>query len=315
MRRAHCGTRSLRRFTFAFVFALVASLETSVRIASAAPSGFAFLEIPAGARAAALGGALATMTSGAEAMFGNVASLDPTHGIQVSGGHSELIQSLRHDYFSVSGHAWGGGLGASMRALYSEPIDERDEVGNLIGTFGAHDLEFALGYGGHLMPDVRFGVSAQMIRERIANEAAMTYGFGVGALWEPQGPLDFGLAVQNLGPSARFTIDGIQGEAVALPAAVQGGASYSIAAGARMSARAALEGRFTRGRGGIGILGAEISDVSGAALRFGVRANDDASTFSAGAGYALTGLQFDYAWVPFKLDLGDTHRFSFTAKF
>ena len=315
MRLAHCDTRFLRRIIVAGALAVVAILGPAAHSASSAPAGFAFLEIPTGARSAALGGALATMTTGAEAMFGNVASIDPTRGIQVSGGHSELIQSLRHDYFSVSGHAWGGGLGASMRALYSEPIDERDEVGNLIGTYGAHDLEFALGYGGHMMTDVRFGISAQLIRERIANEAAMTYGFGVGALWEPAGPLDFGLTVQNLGPSARYTIDGVQGEAVALPAAVQGGASYSIAAGARMSARAALEGRFTRGRGGIGILGAEISDVSGAALRFGVRANDDASTFSAGAGYALTGLQFDYAWVPFKLDLGDTHRISFTAKF
>ncbi len=315
MRRVHRGTRFLRRLVFAFALATGAGLGTWAPNATAAPSGFAFLEIPAGARSAALGGALATMTSGAEAMFGNVASIDPTRGIQVSGGHSELIQSLRHDYFSVSGHAWGGGLGASMRALYSEPIDERDEVGNLIGTFGAHDLEFALGYGGPLMPDVRFGVSAQMIRERIANEAVTTYGIGLGALWEPAGPLDFGLTVQNLGPAAHYKINGIEGEAVGLPAAVQGGASYSIAAGARMSARAALEGRFTRGRGGIGILGAEISDVSGAALRFGVRANDDASTFSAGAGYALTGLQFDYAWVPFKLDLGDTHRISFTAKF
>ena len=312
---AHSGIHSRRRAVHVFAFAILATLVFGIRSASATPAGFAFLEIPTGARAASLGGALATMTSGAEAMFGNTAALDPTRGVQVSGGHSELIQSLRHDYFSIAGHAWGGGLGASMRALYSEPIDERDDVGNLIGTFGAHDLEFALAYGGHLMPDVRFGVSAQLIRERIANEAAMTYGFGLGALWEPAGPLDFGLTVQNLGPSARYTIDGIEGEAVGLPAAVQGGASYSIAAGARMTARAALEGRFTRGRGGIGILGAELSDASGAALRLGVRANDDASTFSAGAGYALTGLQFDYAYVPFRLDLGDTHRISFTAKF
>jgi len=315
MHRSLFGSRFIRTPAVTVLVVLALTLTGAIPGASAAPAGFAFLEIPTGARAAALGGSLATMSAGPEAMFGNIALLDPSKGLQVGGGHSELIQSLRHDYFSIAGHAWGGGLGASMRALYSEPIEERDEVGNLIGTFGAHDLEFALAYSGRVMPDVRFGVSAQVIRERIANEAAMTYGFGLGTSWEPAGPLRFGLALQNLGPSAHYTIEGVQGEAVELPAAAQGGVAYTIATGGRLTARAALEGRFTRGRGGIGILGAELADVSGAALRFGVRSNDDASTFSAGAGYALTGLQLDYAWVPFKLDLGDTHRISFTAKF
>jgi len=302
---------------FAGALMLVASFATIAdHNALAAPPGFAFLEIPTGARSASLGGVLASMTAnGAEAMFGNLAALDPGRGVQVSGGHGELMQSLRHDYFSIAGHAWGGGIGASMRALYSEPIDERDEVGNLIGTFGAHDLEFAFGYGGRLMPDVRFGVSAQLIRERIANEATTTYGIGLGTSWEPAGGLRVGLAVQNLGPDAHYTIEGVQGAAVGLPAAVQGGASYALGTGARMTLRGALEARFTRGRGGIGIVGAELADASGAALRFGVRANDDASTFSAGAGYALSGLQLDYAFVPFRLDLGDTHRISFTGKF
>ena len=315
MRRVHRGIHFLRGPVLAGALVFAATLVLAIRGASAAASGFAFLEIPTGARSAALAGALATMTTGAEAMFGNTALLDPMGGVEVSGGHSELIQSLRHDYFSVAGHAWGGGLGASVRALYSEPIEERDEVGNLTGTFGAHDLEFALAYGGRVMSDVRFGVSAQVIRERIANEGATTYGVGFGTSWEPAGPLRLGLAVQNLGPAAHYTINGVEGESVGLPAAAQGGASYSVGAGARLTARAALEGRFTRGRAGVGILGAELTDVSGAALRLGVRANDHASTFSAGAGYALNGLQFDYAWVPFRLDLGDTHRISFTAKF
>jgi hypothetical protein len=285
--------------------------------ALAAPAGFAFLEIPAGARNAALGGALATVSGGAEAMFANPSAIDPGKGIQVSAGHSELIQKLRHDYFSISGHAWGGGLGASLRALYSEPIEERDDVGNLIGTFGAHDLELAVGYGTKLAPELKIGFSAQVVRERISNQAATTYGFSAGTTWEPERwqNLRLGLAVQNVGPAAHYTIDGVQGEPVGLPMAVQGGVSYAVSTGGRMSLRGALETRVTRGRNGIGIAGAELSDVSGAALRFGMRVNDDASNFSAGAGYVVGGLRLDYAYVPFKLDLGETHRVSFTASF
>jgi hypothetical protein len=34
-----------------------------------------------------------------------------------------------------------------------------------------------------------------------------------------------------------------------------------------------------------------------------------------GAGYTTGALRFDYAYVPTALDLGDTHRLSFSARF
>ena len=126
---------------------LALSLLGTAAIAYAAPPGFAFLEIPTGARGAALGGAYASMATGVEAAFWNPARLATEHGLEISGGHSELFEKLRHDAFAVGGHMFGGGIAASFRALYSEPIDERDDVGNLIGSFGSHDLELALGYG------------------------------------------------------------------------------------------------------------------------------------------------------------------------
>jgi hypothetical protein len=69
------------------------------------------------------------------------------------------------------------------------------------------------------------------------------------------------------------------------------------------------------------MLGAELATSGGggsgvtAALRGGLRVNDDASAFSLGAGCAVRGLRVDYAFVPLRLDLGDTHRISFTAQF
>lgn len=212
---------------------------------------------------------------------------------------------------------FGGGIAASMRALYSEPIDERDDLGNLIGSFGAHDLEFALGYGHSIASGVSLGGSASVVRERISNLAAMTYALGLGVAWEP-GALPgarFAIAGQNIGPSASYTIDGVEGEPVRLPAALQTGVSYSAPIGARMHVSGALEGRAVSGRSVLGLAGAELGDASGAALRMGFRVNDTATTVSFGAGYALPGFAFDYAFVPLRYDLGDTHRFGFTAHF
>jgi hypothetical protein len=77
----------------------------------------------------------------------------------------------------------------------------------------------------------------------------------------------------------------------------------------------AVETRVTQGRNALGLAGAELSDSRGASLRLGMRVNDTSSFASFGAGYALTSFAFDYAFVPLKEDLGDTHRFSFRTRF
>src|SRR5262245_19365494 len=298
--------------------ALAAGFQMAAAVAAhAAPPGFAFLEIPVGARGSALGGAYASLVAGPEALFWNPASLPGPKGLELTGGHTEWLQSLRHDYFAVGGPVGGGALAASVRALYSEAIDERDENGNLIGTFGSHDLEFALGYGQRMAGGVSLGATASVLRERISNLAATTYAFGFGAGWEPSVIPGVRLAIagQNLGPAAHYTIDGTQGEPVTLPAAVQTGVSYSTGVGSRFTVRSAAEGRLTRGRNAIGLVGAELADLSGASLRLGVRLNDTSSMMSFGAGYALPAFTFDYAFVPLRDDLGDTHRFAFTARF
>ncbi|HYM79794.1 MAG TPA: PorV/PorQ family protein [Candidatus Limnocylindria bacterium] len=285
--------------------------------ARAVTAGFAFLEVPAGARASALGGAYGTLADGVDAAFWNVAGLAGVQGLQVMGSHYEFFESLRHDQVAVAGRLFGGGLAASVRALYSEPIEERDESGNLIGTFGAHDLEFGLAYGRSLGGGLRVGGSAQLFRERVANLAASTYGFGGGASWEPP-PLPrmrLGVSLHNWGADAEYLIDGVPGAPVPLPTAVQTGVSYGLDLGGQLGARAALETRLTRGRNAVGMLGAELSHPLGAAVRLGMRANDDASSLSVGAGYALSALRIDYAFVPYRLDLGDTHRLSFAAQF
>jgi hypothetical protein len=283
-----------------------------------APAGFAFLDVPAGARAAGLGGAYASLAEGVEGAFWNPAALEGTHGFQMTAAHSEMFQSLRHDQFAIAGRMWGGAASASIRAFYSEAIDERDALGNLTGTFGSHDLEIALGYGRRWAPGVRLGGTVQLVRERIANEAANTVAANLGGTWDPaRWPgVRLSLSAHNLGPSAAYTIDGEKGDPVALPAAVQAGISFGQPTPARgFALRGAVEGRFARGQSGIGMIGAELAGLGGAAVRAGLRLNDQATNVSLGAGWTLGSLRLDYAWVPYKLDIGDTQRFQLTAQF
>jgi hypothetical protein len=285
--------------------------------AGATPAGFAFLEVPAGARASALGGAFVAMGEGVEAAFWNPAGLTAVQGIQLTGSHYEYFQHLRHDQFAVAGHWLGGGLAGSVRALYSEPIEARDELGNVTGTFGGDDLEFGLAYGRTLAAGVRAGVAARLLHERLADLSTSTYAFGAGTSWEPAGlpALRLGLAVDHVGPGATYRFDDGPGETMRLPAALQTGAWYRWGLGGAMSLGTGVEARLTRGRPMVTAIGVELTHPTGAALRVGARMNDDTSRFTMGAGYALSALRLDYAFVPYRLDLGDSHRVSFTARF
>jgi len=284
--------------------------------ARATPAGFAFLEVPAGARPSALGGAFASRADGAEATFWNPAGLAATTRLEIVGSHVEFFQQLRHEQFAFARPLWGGGASLGLRAMYSEPITERDEIGNEIGTFGGHDLEFSLAYGRTVARGLRAGGSFQVVRERIAESSATTWAVGGGVTWDPLQPLRLSLSAHNLGPAAHYKLDdGLPGEAVSLPAAVQAGASYGVAVGTGFELRGSLETRLTRGRSAVAMVGGELAHITGAAIRVGYRANDDATNLGFGVGYAFSALRLDYAFVPAQLDLGDTHRFSFAAAF
>jgi hypothetical protein len=85
--------------------------------------------------------------------------------------------------------------------------------------------------------------------------------------------------------------------------------------GSRYHLRTSAETRVESGQSAIGLLGSELGDPRGAALRVGMRFNDTSTALSFGAGYAMSSLQLDYAFVPFREDLGNAHRISFTAQF
>lgn len=298
-------------------FALFAALILAAPPVEAAPAGFAFLEVPAGARAAAMGGAYVSLVEGVEGVFWNPAALAGVQGTQVTGGHTEFVQSLKHDQFALAGRLLGGGVAGSIRAMYTQPIAARDELGVLTGTWGSHDLEFQLGYGWTNINGLRFGLAGQVVRERIDTESAMTWSGGAGATWQPRGPagLRLGVSAQHLGPAAHYDFDGERGAPVELPTAVQTGASWAHELAHGFATTVAVDARTTRGRPRVVGAGAELSSSLGAALRAGYRNGDDVTDFSAGIGYRRGGFAVDYAWVPARLDLGDTHRFSFAAQF
>jgi hypothetical protein len=306
------------------------TLAAAARVARAAgagpaaagtTTGFAFLNLPAGARAVAMGGTGASSASGPLALFWNPAGLAPDSlanpGGRVVADHNESILTFRQDL--VGGQVVRGrqAIGLALNAHYTQGIDERDALGNLVGTFGVTDMAVALGLGGRVGTSLRLGGSIDWVREDIAGSAASALAISAGGLVDVASlpGLTFGAAVRNLGKSPAFKTDtGADGDPVEQPLTLTAGASYGRHMG-RTRILAAADAVKLRGDSTQGRLGLEVAPSPAFALRGGWMLGQDTADLTAGAGIVVGRFHIDYAFVPYHQDLGASHSASLEALF
>jgi hypothetical protein len=316
-------TRSLARLPLLPLVLAVLALAALIRPAGAGTTtGFAFLDLPAGAQHAALGGSGVAWASGPMALWWNPAGLAPANAAEGAGGsvvadHNEGILSFRQEL--VGGQMVRGktGIGLALNAHYTEAIDQRDALGNLLGSFGATDLAAALGFAGVAAPGLRVGGAVNWVHETIAGDAASALGLSAGGIYDVPGikGLSLGAAVRNLGKSPSFKTDtGADGAPVEQPLTLTAGAAYGGRLGS-MRFRAAADAVKLRGDSGEGRLGLEVEPSPTFALRGGWMLGQDAADLTAGLGVVVGRFHIDYAFVPYHQNLGASHNASLAATF
>jgi hypothetical protein len=287
-------------------------------------TGFAFLNLPAGARVAALGGAGATLADGPIALFWNPAGIAPAEPLTGTGSrgriefdHHESIQSFRQEVVGGVLQKGGDAFGLGLNAHYTEAIEERDALGNLTGSFGADDLAATFGYAGRVAPGLRLGGVLQWAREDLAGNGASAIGLSAGGLYALPGTpgLVIGASIRNMGGSPSFkTETGDAGAKVPQPLTVSGGVSYGKKHGEGLSWRAAADVLKLKGDSVEGRLGLEVLPMTNLALRAGWMLGQDAADLTAGAGVAVGRFEVDYAFVPYHDNLGSSHRIALGAR-
>jgi hypothetical protein len=291
--------------------------------AAGTTTGFAFLNLPAGARAAAMGGAFSAIADDPTALFWNPAgvaarrALGPGGEIAVTGVHHESIQNFRQDLVAATWRKQDDGLSLAFNSHYTGRLEGTDELGNPLGAFGASDFAVAGGYATTLSPGLRVGGSVGWMSEAIAGTNVSTMTVSLGGLYAPGGAegLTLGAAVRNLGGSPRFpTVDGGRGDAVDQPLTLAGGAAL---AGTKGSLRWLVAGEVSKldGDAAEARVGLEVAPAAALALRAGWMFGQDAADLTAGAGVLVGRVAFDYAFVPYHDDLGTSHRAGLTARF
>ncbi len=308
--------RLLRCFLLAVVTTLAATHVDALND-NAGTTGFNFLKVGVGARAAALGGAFTAISGDLESTTWNPAGIYAVGGRAAAVSYTSYLVDTEAGFLSYAQPA-----GARMWAVSVNYFNYGDLQGTGVdgsdeGTFGAFDVATGITAAqqvwGHRLT---LGATAKWIYSGIDDYTADAWAMDLGVLARGPVPgMTLGLSLANLGSvRSGFT----KGYEDSLPVLLRAGVSHSPAhfpLPVLLSADVAVpndnDAYFT--------FGAEIRLVGGLTLRPGYSLQqsgldgDEALGLSAGAGVDLKGMRFDYAYASFPA-LGDVHRISLSGR-
>ncbi|HTB33301.1 MAG TPA: PorV/PorQ family protein [bacterium] len=174
---------------------------------SAADNAFPTLAVPVGVRAAGMGDVYTAVGDDVYSLRWNPAGLARMQGFQVGLMDNEWSSALglREDFLAYgqaleSGGAWA----ASVDYFNLGQLDQRDSTGALLGSEEASALGFNLGYGWALMgrQDLKLGLAAEAVQQKLYGASQWGYGLSPGLLWEPLDRWSVGLSLNHLGLSS-----------------------------------------------------------------------------------------------------------------
>ncbi|MBU1936933.1 PorV/PorQ family protein [bacterium] len=294
------GIRLLRFWLLVILTALSGS-------AIAAP-GFTFLQIGVGAREGAMGGAGAALSTGSSAAYFNPANLTLVkrggallmlnrHFADITSQY--LALTMRNGPWAITPHY----LGTTVPDIELRDRPTREPA----ALFDSRNVALGLSIARESFAGLSFGATVNYLYEKIYKEASDGWGFDFGASWAaPISGLRLGAAVQNLGKASKFVA-----EAPDLPTLLRGGATFTTSLGKFGDATIAADWLSVRDQSPEQRFGLELATLNILRLRGGFISGVEALDATAGFGLYYHGLQFDYAYIPFREELGEGHRFAF----
>lgn len=282
-------------------------------------TGGQFLELPVGARGAAMGTAQGAAAEDATAIYYNPANLASIQGINATFMHAMYFQDVSYDFSALAVKTPKYGTFAlSAQYLAVGAVVKVDNTGNPTGeTMRPRDLAVTVA-NAHTLGNLEYGFGGKYISSRL-NSEANAYAADAGIRWNIK-PAALSLGISNLGAGLKF-----REETAPLPTTVRVGGSYrSVSELSDKTMAFALDGVFSKGAAAAACAGIEYkSDISNSvkmALRAGYNTRVGAgglgglSGFTAGAGFDINWFTIDYAFAPFG-GLGDSHLISLAVRF
>jgi hypothetical protein len=256
------------------------------------------------ARAAAMGDAFTAVADGVAATHYNPAGLGWTRQREVAFSYQDIVLDVGQGSLGAalplgSQSAWGVlaqyvDYGATQRTVVS------GAAGANSGTFTGQDIAVGLSYGSRL-GSWGYGATAKVFSSEIDNATASAFAVDLGLRWQADAsPVSLGVSLRNLGTEVKY-----DQEAEHLPIEFRvGGAWWAFEKRLLVTAEVVKVAEENWS----GHAGVEWTLADMFALRAGYDGSVEIDNgLTVGAGFRSSGLEVDYAWIPFG-DVGNNHR-------
>ena len=281
-------------------------------------TGAIVLELPASARALALGGAYVALGADDAALFYNASQLATIEGRAASMSVQPYIEGSTLGAASVAFRLGGGTIGVGVQMLSYGSAEEfvcddstGCERGEATGrTVSASDIAFSVGYG-MTVRMVRVGVAAKYVQQSLADASGGAPAIDLGAAIDVWRGATVGVTLQNVGPDLKTA-----NTSAPLPRLVRFGAALPWRGIGPFDILGTLEVAQFRTGDVVPLGGAEVTWTSANGLALSARlgalgqtTDAAASPVSFGAGVRARQLAIDYAYQAFDALALTTHRF------
>ena len=270
-------------------------------------SSFTFLRMGNGARPAALSEAVTALPGDITSAFYNPGTLAVFDGKnQLAFAHNsffgDVSQNMIYAGFKGTGLTFGGYISAGSIGK----IQRRGDIATPepLGEFSEDNFVAAFMLGASKR-ELSIGLALKYAYDKIDYASANSFMFDLGFLYRIDSQLRLGAALKNFGTKPKYIDESYQ-----LATEYRLGLSYKPRI-LKEKIELAADGVFFNDNTDSKInLGIEYQEPALFALRAGYGFGYDSRGFSVGAGLIHKMLKFDYAFVPYKNDLGNTHRFT-----
>jgi Uncharacterised protein family (UPF0164) len=293
----------VHKFRILVVSLLIISISAGMANCQNDISGFSTLLVSPAARHAGMGDGIGASGTDLFTLYSNPAGILNIPYFTVGAAHNEWIADYRSEYLGLAYHPSNYAIGFSVNYGTVDNIERRTGPSEEpIGYFDLNDLVAGLTVARSISDNIKLGMTAKLVYEKIDTYSATGFAVDFGFQYLVLPEFTFGASFSNLGSKLK-----LDEEEYDLPKIIRAGVSYRIQnflISGNMVYPTDDDPHFH--------LGGEYNLSQMFYLRSGFQSGYDEKAISFGLGFEEKGFNIDYAYVPFKSDLGDTHRVSFT---
>ncbi len=209
-RMRHIGKLKVAVSALTILFFLAADRGAAQSVSKAGTTSAVFLEIPAGARAIAMGGAFVATANDVSSLYWNVAGIARLYRNEALFSHNAWLADTRFDFAALAVPLESfGTLGLSFTSLSMDDmivrtVERPEGTGEL---FSAGSFAVGVHYARNLSEQFSIGFTAKYISESIWNMRAQAFAIDVGTLFTTHflNGMRIGAQISNFGTDMKLS--------------------------------------------------------------------------------------------------------------